>query len=227
MENETYKINQLSIITPILNGEKNITNLIESINLIEDISIEWIVVDGESTDQSTSIILKKCKKPTKLIKNTNGFYASLNEGIKNSKFEYYIVAGSDDTLGPGLEIYLKNNSFAKFKPDFIAGGFYLPESKKHRKPGKYFRRYRGISGVLSNHSIGLIIKKKLHENDNYYSEKLKYLSDQLFCLGEVEKGVKIIRTDIEFGSVGEFGFTTQNKDEMLKEWNLIKKILRY
>lgn len=215
------KINRISIITPILNGEKSIQKLIGSIESIDDFEYEWIIIDGGSEDKTLELIKKSKIYDKKIYTCLNGFYESLNYGIKHSSFEYYMCFGCDDILLDGLIHYLKSKNF-KYYPDFIAGSFILDESKKIRKPGRFLRRFKGIAGVLSNHSGALIMNKQLHNQFGWYQSDYKYLADQLFCLTALEGGATVVRTNVIFSSIGENGFSTKSDGEMRKEWKSVK-----
>lgn len=86
----------VSIIVPLFNEEKYIDNFIKS--LIDQTfpvkSMEWILIDGNSTDKTKEIITRYInlrKFPIKLLINEQKYtpYA-LNIGIKNAKGKYII-----------------------------------------------------------------------------------------------------------------------------------------
>lgn len=219
------KINSLSIVTPIINPDNRLYKLIESIyELSLVVNIEWIVINGDKDTSILDEIIHTCKFKVKYLHDFGGFYSSLNLGVQQSEYEYYVCAGGDDFFYSGLGVYLKKVSFA-IEPDFIAGSFFLEQSKKTKYPGFFYLKRRGISSVLSNHSIGILINKKLHSKYGYYSTKFKYLSDQLFCLSVIKSGAIVKRTIKVFGSVGEEGFSTKNSEAMKAEWIEIAKVL--
>jgi teichuronic acid biosynthesis glycosyltransferase TuaG len=109
----------ISIITPIFNGEKFISETIESV--INQTHQEWemIIVDNCSTDSSADIIKLFQEKSTKIkyIKldyNSGGPARPRNIGIDNAKGEYIAFLDADDVwLTKKLERqmeYMKENN---------------------------------------------------------------------------------------------------------------------
>lgn len=215
---------KISIISPILNCRKNLHDLIISIlELNKKIELEWIVVDGGSTDGSREMVEGvSAELDITILRNNDGFYSSLNDGIIRSTGVYYICAGADDTFYPDSIEKVIGSIKEIEMPNFIAGGFVLRESRKKRYPGRYTYRLNGIAGLLSNHSIGLIIKKDLHNTFGLYDISYKYLADQKFCLNAALKSKKILRSNLLFGEVGEKGFSTNKNGDLKKEWERVK-----
>lgn len=100
---------KVSIISPVYNVEKYITNLIHSINDQTFKDFELILVDDGSTDKSVKIAekeLKKTKINYRIISKENGGQSSArNVGISSSKGEYVCVIDSDDVIQPN---YIEN-----------------------------------------------------------------------------------------------------------------------
>jgi len=215
---------KISIISPILNCKSELFNLIDSlIALDRKAEIEWIVIDGGSIDGSKELVESYASRlKIKLLVNNDGFYQSLNWGIENCTGSFYICAGADDFFYPDAILTAIESIDSNKMPDFIAGGFILKESRKKRYPGRFTARLRGIAGILSNHSIGLMIRTNLHNEFGFYDASYKYLADQSFCLKVALKSKHIKRLNIIFGEVGENGFSTNKKAELKKEWEKIK-----
>lgn len=88
---------KVSIIIPMYNAEKYITDCIKSCLRQTHTSIEIIVVDDASTDSSYEIA---SKFPVRLFSNkvNSGTAASRNVGIKEAKGEYIAFLDADDML---------------------------------------------------------------------------------------------------------------------------------
>ena len=73
---------KVSIITVCFNSEATIETTIQSV-LNEDYGdIEYIIVDGKSTDKTISIIEKYKSRVTKFIsEKDDGIYFAINKGI--------------------------------------------------------------------------------------------------------------------------------------------------
>lgn len=108
----------LSIIIPVYNGAKNITNCLNSIwtqELCAD-DYEVICVDDCSTDNTVEVLnnISKEHNNLRIIKNDINRRAggSRNHGVLEAKGEYIVFIDSDDYFHPGslkeVILYLKN-----------------------------------------------------------------------------------------------------------------------
>ena len=88
---------KLSIVTPNLNGGKYIEETIKSIINQNYGSIEYIIIDGGSTDKSHTIIRKYSKyiKYFKIRKDRN-MYEAINYGFKLATGDIFTWINSDD-----------------------------------------------------------------------------------------------------------------------------------
>lgn len=89
---------KVSIITACYNSADTIEKAIQSVLNQTYSNIEYIIVDGASTD-STLDILKKYSSISKIISEKDkGIYDALNKGIKNATGDIVGVVHSDDFL---------------------------------------------------------------------------------------------------------------------------------
>lgn len=89
---------KVSIITVCLNSEDAIKNTIESVISQNYNNIEYIVVDGGSTDETLDIIKDFKNNITKLISESDrGIYDAMNKGIKLATGDIIGFLNSDDT----------------------------------------------------------------------------------------------------------------------------------
>ena len=97
----------ITIITVVYNGEKFFEKTIQSIINQSYKNIEYIIVDGGSTDHSIEIIKKYENKIDYWVsENDEGIYDAMNKGIILSKGDYIGFVNSDD--------YLYNETLEKF-----------------------------------------------------------------------------------------------------------------
>lgn len=93
----------VSIITPVYNGEKYISETIESV--IKQTYLDWemIVVDDGSKDGSAAIVRRYAEKESRitLLQQPNGGSASArNNGIRYANGQYIALLDSDDLWDP-------------------------------------------------------------------------------------------------------------------------------
>lgn len=96
MENRKLRI---SIITVSYNAVKTIEQTISSVVNQSYRDIEYIIIDGGSTDGTVDIIKKYKDKIAYWISEPDGgIYDAMNKGIKVATGEYVYFLGADDTL---------------------------------------------------------------------------------------------------------------------------------
>jgi glycosyltransferase involved in cell wall biosynthesis len=106
---------KLSIITPVLNGEKFINNCIASVQSQSDVEVEHIVVDGGSTDKTIKIL--ENEKYFYINAPKSSIYEAINAGIKASSGEIIGFLNVDDhyasshSLGLICQEFLNNNIY--------------------------------------------------------------------------------------------------------------------
>lgn len=90
---------RVSIITVCYNSEADIENTVKSIVPFVSNTVEYVVIDGGSTDNTLSILYKYKDKIAKLISEPdNGIYDAMNKGIKNATGKWCIFINCGDAL---------------------------------------------------------------------------------------------------------------------------------
>ncbi len=112
----------ITVITVVYNGEKYIEQTILSVIEQKHNNIEYIIIDGQSTDSTCEIIKRYDEHIDYWIsEKDNGIYDAMNKGIKKAKGSLISFLNADDwyesnALQNIIDIYLKNS-----KVDFIFG----------------------------------------------------------------------------------------------------------
>ena len=172
----------LSIITVVKNDELNIEKTIKSIISQKNSMVEYIIVDGNSKDNTTNIIKKYKNKIDKImIKKDKGIYDAMNKGILHSKGKYVGFCNSGDVIKDNsLKIvlnFLKQNIdvlFATVKRNYL-GGYII-------KSGFNLKRLLYNFDFATSHTTGFYIKKSIHKKIGYYDLKFKCSADYDFYL---------------------------------------------
>lgn len=94
------KVNTVSIITPCLNSESTIRKTIESVLRQSYHNIEYIIIDGNSTDKTVNIIEEYAplfeKRLQYISEKDDGIYDAMNKGIRMAKGDVIGIINSDD-----------------------------------------------------------------------------------------------------------------------------------
>jgi len=115
----------LTIITPVYNGEKYISETIESIISAKiQVAYEYLVINDGSTD-STALILDNYKDKIRIHTQQNlGESAAVNNGLKHSKGDFVLVVNADDPLltgdliNKGIKILVADPLIVAIYPDW-------------------------------------------------------------------------------------------------------------
>jgi len=202
------KLNKkIAILTATLNAEKDIKNLINSLESQTDKDFIWIVVDGCSKDNTKNIILNVQDIEIIFIQAPDfGIYDAFNRGIKKMNCNYYLTVGSDDLLNKNAIENYKKALIENNYPDFVAAA--LRVKNKIYLPKKGWGWLYGMRGESSGHSVGLLINKNLHKKFGFYSNKFPIAADQLFVKTALNNGARISRNKFiagEFSMLGQSG----------------------
>ena len=115
----------LTIITPVYNGEKYVSETIESvINSSIDYPYEYLILDDGSND-STPKILQSYKKNVKIFTHKNmGESATVNRGVEKALGKFILVINADDPLltsdliNRACKVLIEDSSIVAVYPDW-------------------------------------------------------------------------------------------------------------
>ena len=165
----------ISIITVVLNDKKNIENTIKSIFEQNYKNIEYIVIDGGSTDGTVEVINKyKDKINYWVSENDRGIYDAFNKGLEKAQGDLIGFVNSGDLLTLKSLEYLTDYYRRYPEIDFFFGSV-----KKHWGVLHGYKKWKIYFtwGFYSSHSTGFFIKREAAKKLGKYNLKYKYSSD--------------------------------------------------
>ena len=165
----------ITLITVVLNDEKNIETTIKSVLNQKYKNIQYIVIDGNSKDKTVDII-KKYSINIDIFKSEDdkGIYDGFNKGLRLAKGDLIGFVNSGDTLTEE-SLNILNDYYQKYKyADFFFGSV-----KKHWGILHGYKKWKihFSWGFYSSHSTGFYIKKEAAKIVGEYNLKYKYSSD--------------------------------------------------
>lgn len=119
---------KISIVTISYNQGRFLKEAIASVLAQADSNLEYIIVDGGSTDESINIIKSYKNLLGKVIIEKDGGPAdALNKGFAKATGDIYGFLNADDTLLPGC-ISCVREAFSKYDVDFVSGNCLVTDS---------------------------------------------------------------------------------------------------
>ena len=170
----------LSIITVNLNNKEGLKNTIDSVAAQTCRNFEFIVVDGNSTDGSRSL-LEQSPVPTYYIsENDTGVYAAMNKGVNLAHGNYCFFLNSGDTF-VNNKVVENVMGYLNDDHDVISGNSYLIGNgvRLNEKSPKELTLPFLLFSTLHHQST--FIKKKLLE-ETPYDENYHIVSDWKFLI---------------------------------------------
>lgn len=169
----------VSIVTPSYNQGRFIAETIESV-LTQDYSpLEYLVIDGGSTDETVEILKRYENRLSYVSEKDRGQSEAINKGWRRARGEILAWLNSDDIYLPGA--VSKAVAFLQGHPEFGAvygEGNHIREDGKiiERYPTEPFNRLRLIETCYICQPT-VFIRKKVLQEVGILDETLRYCMD--------------------------------------------------
>jgi glycosyltransferase involved in cell wall biosynthesis len=200
---------KISVITINYNEKEGLKKTIQSVVGQTYGDIEYIVIDGGSTDGSKEIIEEyKDKIDYWVSEPDSGIYNAMNKGIRAAKGEYVLFMNSGDC-------FYENDTVAKAET-LMSGdyGIYYGDLIYYNKRKKKYENWifpnKLSLGFFIENSLphqGSFIKRSLFDSISMYNENLKIASDWEFfiiaiCVEKVSyKHIGIVISEYDFTGI--------------------------
>lgn len=209
-----------SIITVTYNASEYLERTIQSIVSQTYRNVEFLIIDGASTDGTQNIIRKYESYISYWISEADkGLYDAMNKGIAKATGDYiWFINAGDELFSEEIieQIVSKlNGSF----PDIIYGETALIDStgksvgmRRLRAPEKLTWKSFNMGMLVCHQSF--IVKKGITES---YNLSFRFSSDFDWCIRNMKKSESILNANLTLSKFLEAGMTTENRKESLKE----------
>lgn len=171
----------ISVITVVYNNKKGIAKTIDSVIAQNYPAIEYIIIDGGSTDGTVDIIKGYESGITKFIsENDSGIYDAMNKGIRNATGEIIGLINSGDHLEPGCLNAIADAYLINPMCDVFHGLM-----RVYSESEKFIRVIGNDSSTLRKRMIEhstCFVKKASYEKYGTFNLKYKISSDYEFML---------------------------------------------
>jgi len=182
---------KVSIITVCFNSERTIDLTITSVLEQEYENVEYIIIDGNSTDNTLKIVQSYGHRIKHIIsEKDNGIYDAMNKGIKLASGEIIGILNSDDVFFNNQVLTDIMESFKISNADCVYGNIVyfkntMHEVKRVWETSEYYSEFFE-NGKVPPHPA-LFVKKSIYEKIGFYRTDFKIAADQEFMIRLLKK----------------------------------------
>ena len=217
---------KLSVITVTYNAQHTIERTLKSVAEQSYPHIEHIIVDGESTDSTLSLISKfnpefNSGPNSKIVSESDrGIYDAMNKAAAMATGDYLCFLNAGDTFFGSYVVQLMMQSLDETNaPDILYGetaivddnGRFLRMRRLKTPETLTWKSFR--QGMVVCHQA-FIVKRELFEP---YDLSYRFSSDFDWCIRMMKKAKSIHNTNLTLINYLNEGITTANRKASLRE----------
>jgi glycosyltransferase len=172
----------VSIITPVLNGQRTIESTIRNVLEQSYANIEYIIVDNGSTDATLDIVNEYRDKISKVIfEEKKGIYSTMNKGIKSASGEIIGILNSDDLYAHKDVIKMVVEEMETKRVDACWGDLIYINKTNTEKIVRYWKsseitRNGFIRGWMPAHPT-FFVRRWVYEKYGFFNTEFKIAAD--------------------------------------------------
>ena len=227
---------KISVITVVFNGEDQIERTISSVANQTYKQIEYIIIDGNSTDKTLDIIAGLKGVDLLVSEPDSGLYDAMNKGLKAASGQYVWFLNSGDQIYSNDTVE-KIVSGLSGEPDIIYGGTMIIDAdqreigdRRLKPPDPLTWRSFRLGMVVCHQSI--LVKRQLAPE---YNLDYRLSADFDWVIRAARRSSALHNTNLILSRFLEGGLTDHNIKAGLKErfkimrryYGLIPTILRH
>tara|TARA_B100000902_G_C27253943_1_gene886815 strand:- start:204 stop:971 length:768 start_codon:yes stop_codon:yes gene_type:complete len=183
---------KISIITVVKDSASTITDAIDSVLKQTYKNVEYIIIDGASSDGTVEHVLDYGSYISKFIsEKDNGIYDAMNKGIKLATGEIIGILNSDDVYFDHNVLENIANIFRVNEPDCIYGDLQYVDKNNLNKTLRHWRSSDFKAGSFARgwhppHPT-FFVKKEIYNKYGLFDTQIKVSADFDLMLRFLEK----------------------------------------
>jgi len=185
-------VQKISIITVTYNSAQTLENTIQSVLLQDHPNVEYIIVDGQSTDGTLSVIRKYRHKIDHFVsEKDDGLYFALNKGIALATGDIIGILHADDFYMDDHVLSKIASTFEKTKADAVYADLYYVDKDNTDKiirkwhSGRYSEG-KFLWGWMPPHPT-FFVKKEVYDKYGVFNTDLRSAADYELMLRFIHK----------------------------------------
>lgn len=208
---------KISVVTVCYNSAETLEQTIRSVITQNYDELEYILIDGGSTDGTLDIIKKyNTNISVWMSEPDNGIYDAMNKGLRLCTGDVVAFLNSDDWYDRDVlkrvNAYFENNDV-----DIVSGKTYTVNGEIVRQ--NVFDRSSDENVFFSviYHHPALFAKRSLFQKMGGYDTNYKIAADTDWIIRAYAGGAKILKADDYFTYFRDGGLSSRNRYESIKE----------
>ena len=195
----SFTLMKVSIVTVCYNSEATIRDTIESVIAQSYPDIEYIIVDGASTDRTMAIVNGYKDRISMVVSEPDkGIYDAMNKGIKLATGDVVGLLNSDDFFADNTII---SKLVHTFENDVTVAGIYgdLVYVQKNNASknvryysSRFFSRWKIRFGLMLPHPT-LYLRREVFQEFGFYKLDYRVAADYEFITRLITRGVSLKR----------------------------------
>lgn len=214
---------RVSVITVCLNSAEFIKDTVESVINQSYPNIEYIIIDGKSTDNTIEIIKSYGEKITKLISEPDsGFYDAMNKGISLVTGEFVCILNSDDIFIDKSVIENVIEIFKNTGTDCVYGDLYYVRRKNTNKIIRHWITGEFKTGAFKKgwHPAhpAFFLRREIYENNGVFDLSFPLAADFELMLRMLENfKISSVYLPVPLIKMRLGGVTNRNVSDIIKQ----------
>ena len=182
---------KISIITVVWNNAKTIKDAISSVLNQSYKDIEYIIIDGASTDGTIEIVQSYGDKIKFISEKDNGLYDAMNKGIRMATGDVVGILNSDDFYASDKILQIVADEFLKGNIDSVYANLEYIDANDPKRVIRYWRSKKYQEGLFRSgwhpaHPT-FFVKKEIYEKYGVFDLSFKIAADYELMLRFFEK----------------------------------------
>lgn len=171
----------ISIITVVYNGESYLEDTIESVINQTYNNVEYIIIDGGSTDRTVDIIKKyENRIDYWTSERDGGIYDAMNKGILKATGDIIGMINADDWYEPDIFVNIASVFTENKNIDIVFGDLNIYSGTKKKQKTKYGNINKLYKNMSINHPT-CFVQKKVYK-DRLFDTSFKIAGDYDFIM---------------------------------------------
>lgn len=213
----------VTIVTVVFNGEKYLEETIRSVINQSYENIEYIIIDGGSTDGTIDIIKNyEDKLDYWVSEKDEGIYHAMNKGITVANGDIIGIINSDDWLESGTIEKVAKKSLVILEEEFVVHGKVALYDADNRFVTQHYRKkipgYYLFSSPFKHPAM--FVSKKLYKRIGLYDETCGLAADydlmlRIISYNSVSLYIDKVLTNVRLVGISTGGHVKASNKELL------------